>query len=184
MAPGGSRCRFAGIRRGWRSDRKLRPRCRCRTRALRRVARRPLRRAAGQSTHRRGSMRGRWEDGCLRRGLRSDTRDNTDESLYRTGCTLANLHVRRHGPERQAPQGAGPRDEREAAPHSEWLYELLKPHVDESVVIQPWKNGGQKSDSIDAWGLAEWIRTGSTDGLVSRRRDVHRAASGCSCASS
>src|SRR5215216_1320623 len=49
----------------------------------------------------------------------------------------------------------------EEGTHSEWLYELLKPHVDEIIVTQPTKSGGQKSDSIDAWSLAEKIRTGS-----------------------
>jgi transposase len=41
-----------------------------------------------------------------------------------------------------------------------WLYELLEPHVDELVVIQPEKKPqGSKSDSIDAWALADQIRT-------------------------
>jgi hypothetical protein len=53
----------------------------------------------------------------------------------------------------------------EEGTHSEWLYELLKPHVDEIVVIQPLRKDGQKSDSIDAWGLAEQVRKGGTRGV-------------------
>lgn len=49
----------------------------------------------------------------------------------------------------------------EEGTHSEWLYELLKPHADEIVVVQPEKHSEQKSDSIDAWSLADKIRTGS-----------------------
>lgn len=63
----------------------------------------------------------------------------------------------------------------EEGTHSEWLYELLKPHVDEIVVIQPWRNGasGRKSDSIDAWALAERIRTGSTEGAVFKAPGIY-----------
>ena len=44
---------------------------------------------------------------------------------------------------------------------SSWIYELLEPHVDELVVIQPEKRQrGSKSDSIDAWALADNLRTG------------------------
>jgi transposase len=70
----------------------------------------------------------------------------------------------------------------EEGTHSEWLYELLKPHVDEIIVTQPSKSGGQKSDSIDAWSLAERIRTGSikrpifkAPGLYSELRAAVRA---------
>jgi len=41
----------------------------------------------------------------------------------------------------------------------EWLYEALEPHVDELAVIQPEKRCGSKNDAIDAWDLAERIRT-------------------------
>ena len=43
-----------------------------------------------------------------------------------------------------------------------WLYDLLKPQVDELVVCNPRKNGllkdGNKSDRIDARKLAELLR--------------------------
>jgi transposase len=42
---------------------------------------------------------------------------------------------------------------------SEWLYELLLPLAREVVVIQPEKRKGRKSDSVDAWALAEVVRT-------------------------
>jgi transposase len=61
----------------------------------------------------------------------------------------------------------------EEGTHSEWLYELLKPHVDEIVVVQPWKSDGPKSDSIDAWALAERIRTGVTRGAVFKAPGVY-----------
>jgi transposase len=54
----------------------------------------------------------------------------------------------------------------EEGTHSEWLYELLKPHVEKVIVIQPSTSGGQKSDSIDAWALAERIRTGGTKDTI------------------
>lgn len=43
---------------------------------------------------------------------------------------------------------------------SEWLYELCLPLANELVVVQPEKRKGQKSDSIDAWALADILRTG------------------------
>lgn len=45
---------------------------------------------------------------------------------------------------------------------SEWLYEVIEPHVDELVVVQPAKRSGNKNDSIDAWGCADQIRRGVT----------------------
>jgi len=43
-----------------------------------------------------------------------------------------------------------------------WLYDLLKPHVDERVVCNPQKNAllkdGNKSDRIDARKLADRLR--------------------------
>jgi transposase len=70
----------------------------------------------------------------------------------------------------------------EEGTHSEWLYELLKPHVDQIVVVQPQRKEGQKSDSIDAWALAEQMRVGSTGvtvfkapGLYSELRMAVRA---------
>lgn len=43
---------------------------------------------------------------------------------------------------------------------SEWLYEILSPHVAELVVYQNEWTPGAKSDAIDAHGLAEKLRIG------------------------
>ena len=43
---------------------------------------------------------------------------------------------------------------------SEWLYEILSPHVVELVVYQNEWRPGAKSDAIDAYGLAEKLRLG------------------------
>lgn len=43
---------------------------------------------------------------------------------------------------------------------SEWLYEILSPHVAELVVYQNQWTPGAKSDAIDAHGLAEKLRIG------------------------
>jgi transposase len=42
---------------------------------------------------------------------------------------------------------------------SEWLYELMLPLAKEVVVVQPEQRKVPKSDSIDAWDLAEKLRT-------------------------
>jgi transposase len=53
---------------------------------------------------------------------------------------------------------------------SSWIYELLEPHVEELVVVQPQKRQrGSKSDSIDAWLLADNIRTGKLGTKVFKR---------------
>jgi hypothetical protein len=46
---------------------------------------------------------------------------------------------------------------------SAWLYETLNPHVDEIVVAGITTSRGQKSDKVDAYGLAESLRVGSLD---------------------
>jgi transposase len=46
---------------------------------------------------------------------------------------------------------------------SAWLYEILSPHVDETVVAGVTKSRGQKDDRRDAYGLAEKLRTGTLD---------------------
>jgi len=46
---------------------------------------------------------------------------------------------------------------------SQWLYEILSPHVAELVVYRGEWKPGQKSDAIDAHGLAEKLRTGTID---------------------
>jgi len=43
---------------------------------------------------------------------------------------------------------------------SQWLYEILSPHVAELVVYRGEWKPGLKSDAIDAHGLAEKLRTG------------------------
>jgi transposase len=47
-----------------------------------------------------------------------------------------------------------------------WLYEILSPHVYEMVVMSVPKSKGQKSDKLDAFGLAEKLRTGSIERRV------------------
>src|SRR5688572_17118669 len=45
---------------------------------------------------------------------------------------------------------------------SEWIYELLKPLVEDLVVVQPvQRRQGSKNDSLDAWELAAGLRKGS-----------------------
>jgi len=46
---------------------------------------------------------------------------------------------------------------------SAWLYEALRPHVDEVIVAGVTESRGQKSDKRDAYGLAEKLRTGCLD---------------------
>jgi len=43
---------------------------------------------------------------------------------------------------------------------SDWLYETLYPHTCETVVMGVRKSKGQKSDRLDAFGLAEKLRVG------------------------
>lgn len=50
--------------------------------------------------------------------------------------------------------------------HSEWLYEILSPHAERVLVVQPPPSSGRKSDSIDAWALAELVRTGGARTIV------------------
>ena len=46
---------------------------------------------------------------------------------------------------------------------SAWLYETLRPHVDEIVVAGVTESRGPKSDKRDAYGLAEKLRVGNLD---------------------
>jgi transposase len=50
----------------------------------------------------------------------------------------------------------------EEGAQSAWLYEILAPHVDEIVVVQPERRPGCKNDSVDAGQLAEQLRMGKT----------------------
>jgi transposase len=56
----------------------------------------------------------------------------------------------------------------EEGTHAAWLYEILSPHVQEMVVVgaPKAKNNGQKSDKLDAYGLAEKLRIGSIERRV------------------
>jgi len=54
----------------------------------------------------------------------------------------------------------------EEGTHSNWLHEILSPHVHEMVVIGVPKNKGQKNDKIDSFGLAEKLRIGSIETRV------------------
>lgn len=47
----------------------------------------------------------------------------------------------------------------EEGTQAEWLYEVLKPHVEEIVVAKVGKSRGPKSDRTDAFALAERLRT-------------------------
>jgi transposase len=49
---------------------------------------------------------------------------------------------------------------------SAWLYETLRPHVDEIVVAGITESRGPKSDKRDAYGLAEKLRVGDLDKSV------------------
>jgi transposase len=46
---------------------------------------------------------------------------------------------------------------------SAWIYETLRPHVDELVVAGITRSRGPKSDKRDAYGLAEKLRVGNLD---------------------
>jgi len=51
----------------------------------------------------------------------------------------------------------------EEGTQSAWLYELLRPHVEELVVVVPPKRTGGKNDERDAWSRANDLRTGSIE---------------------
>jgi len=54
---------------------------------------------------------------------------------------------------------------------SEWLHEVLEPHVEELVVTGVGKKSrGPKSDKLDAFGLAEQLRIGSIETRVYKGR--------------
>jgi transposase len=54
----------------------------------------------------------------------------------------------------------------EEGTRSSWLYELLSPHVHGMVVLGVKKRKGQKSDKLDAFGMADKARTGNFDTRV------------------
>jgi hypothetical protein len=51
----------------------------------------------------------------------------------------------------------------EEGTQSGWLHEILSPHVAEIVVAGATRSRGQKSDVLDAYGLAEKLRTGAIE---------------------
>lgn len=51
----------------------------------------------------------------------------------------------------------------EEGAQSAWLYEALRPHVEELVVVGPRQGKGQKSDAQDALALADMLRRGTID---------------------
>jgi transposase len=57
---------------------------------------------------------------------------------------------------------------------SEWLYEVLEPHVNELVVVQPSGERGSKNDSLDAWTRAEEVRVRSFCRRVYKAPDTFR----------
>jgi transposase len=54
----------------------------------------------------------------------------------------------------------------EEGTHSEWLYEVLEPRVRRVVVTKPKRHAGNKSDSIDAWALADMLRRDALEQTV------------------
>jgi hypothetical protein len=51
----------------------------------------------------------------------------------------------------------------EEGTQSAWLYEILSPRVQETVVAMPRYRRGQKNDALDAYVLAEKLRTGQIE---------------------
>jgi hypothetical protein len=58
----------------------------------------------------------------------------------------------------------------EEGTHSAWLYEVLSPHVQETVVVGVRTSRGPKSDERDAVGLAESLRIGNVTTRVYKKR--------------
>jgi transposase len=60
----------------------------------------------------------------------------------------------------------------EEGTHSEWLYEVLHAHAKQLVVTQPLKRAGSKSDTIDAWALADLLRRDAVERTVFKAPQV------------
>ena len=58
----------------------------------------------------------------------------------------------------------------EEGPHSNWLYEVLTPHVQEIAVALVNESRGPKSDKLDAFGLAKQLRIGAIPTKVYKKR--------------
>jgi transposase len=56
-----------------------------------------------------------------------------------------------------------------------WIYEILRPHVVEVVVLAVSESRGPKSDQRDAFGLAERLRAGQAEPRVFKERGEFRA---------
>ena len=112
------------------------------------------------------------------------TREATDGTLYWIGRAFANLHVRGHGTERQTTARAGTRDQRQGdrrvhQEHRRNEAGLPRRGDPQRVALRAtqaargrdhrrptMEERWQKSDSIDAWALAEQIRNGKIDCAV------------------
>lgn len=64
----------------------------------------------------------------------------------------------------------------EEGTHSDWLHEILTPVTERILVVQPWRSSssGRKSDSRDAWGLADLIRRGASETAVFKAPRAYR----------
>ena len=63
----------------------------------------------------------------------------------------------------------------EEGAQSEWLYEVLEPHTKETVVVRPPRRSGCKSDSLDAWVLADGYRTGKLSRAIFKAPKLYTA---------
>ncbi len=63
----------------------------------------------------------------------------------------------------------------EEGTHSNWLYEVLSPHVQEIVVAGVRQNRGPRNDKIDAFALAEKLRIGAVERRVYKKRGAFGA---------
>jgi len=58
----------------------------------------------------------------------------------------------------------------EEGTHSNWLHEVLAPHVQETVVVAVRQSRGPKDDERDAFGLAEDLRIGNVKTKVYKKQ--------------
>ena len=65
----------------------------------------------------------------------------------------------------------------EEGTHSNWLYEVLAPHVQETVVVGVRRSRGPKDDKSDAFALAEDLRIGNVKVRVYKKRGEFAALS-------
>jgi len=63
----------------------------------------------------------------------------------------------------------------EEGTQSEWLYEILEPYTKETMVVRPPRRPGSKSDSSDAWELADGYRTGKLGRAIYKAPKQHTA---------